>query len=413
MQTTTTETKPTTETPKPKRRRKRSEAKKAVAPAQNETRAKMWEIMKGLDDVFVGRSDSLNVISLALLTRNNFLLVGDPGTAKTALIQAYVAHITGASYFQALCGSFTTLDELVGPPDIKAFQSGAWNRVTTGMLPESDFAFLDEVMKSNDGTINSLLTILNERRFANQDIPLWSVGAATNWPEIVQRTEKVEALYDRFVLRHHVECMKPGDDHTKMLKAGSAVAAYKPVAHIDLDELKQAQAEVDVVAIPDAVYEKLTDVVDRLKKQDVLVSDRRAIKALRIMQASAWLDGRDSVSLADFTTLRYVLWNDKHQIAEVEAVIETLDQAVVQQCTKRIDKVMAAADSLRSINDRHQRLAKTSNVLRDMKLTAKEVKNTVDSIGVTKASREKIAKLMQQLKTKYEQLVAVAAKEVE
>lgn len=62
-------------------------------------------------------------------------------------------------------------------------------------------AFLDEIFKANSAILNSLLTILNERRFDNgksrQVIPLLAVVAASNeLPE----SEELDALYDRLVL---------------------------------------------------------------------------------------------------------------------------------------------------------------------------------------------------------------------
>ena len=70
------------------------------------------------------------------------------------------------------------------------------------MLPEAEIVFLDEIFKSNSAILNSLLTILNERKFANgskvQDVPLLSMFAASNE---VPNDDNLAAIFDRFLLR--------------------------------------------------------------------------------------------------------------------------------------------------------------------------------------------------------------------
>ena len=70
------------------------------------------------------------------------------------------------------------------------------------MLPSAEIVFLDEIFKSNSAILNSLLTIINERKFTNGpqvlDVPLISMFAASNE---VPNDDNLSAMFDRFLLR--------------------------------------------------------------------------------------------------------------------------------------------------------------------------------------------------------------------
>lgn len=376
--------------------------KKKSNGASEETtsfRERFTATVSQLSDSFVAREESISVIALALLTRNNFLLIGDPGTAKTRLVECFFEHVVDASHFSCLCGSFTMLDEIVGPTDIKKFQDGRWGRVTEDMLPEADFAFLDEIMKSNDGTMNMLLRILNEREFGGEKIPLWTVGAATNWPEVDQRSEKVEALYDRFVLRHHVQCCA-GEDHTRMLVASAKLDRYSPAHRFTIDELRAAREEVRSVSISQELHKQVTGVVKRLKEQGTVVSDRRSAKSLDVLRARAWCSGRDAVTLLDFEALRYVFWGSRDEIKVIEAVTDTIDREVVKSAVANIDKVRQQYADL-SRSDRDARVKAAGVLIKNMAETANETKALLKSGTLTEKGAEELRKANGKLKSDY------------
>lgn len=68
-------------------------------------------------------------------------------------------------------------------------------------------AFLNEIFKASSSILNSLLTILNERKFHNgtksEAVPLQAIIAASN--ELPNSQPELSALYDRFLLRRFVD----------------------------------------------------------------------------------------------------------------------------------------------------------------------------------------------------------------
>ena len=154
---------------------------------------------------FPERKDVIDGSLAAVLASEHVLLIGPPGTAKSALVRC-LAQVFGGSYFERLLTKFSTPEELFGPLSLKALEDDRYERLTEGYLPTAGVAFLDEVFKANSAILNALLTLLNEREFDNgagrTHTPLISVVAASNEVPV---DESLHAFYDRFLLRVPVQ----------------------------------------------------------------------------------------------------------------------------------------------------------------------------------------------------------------
>jgi MoxR-like ATPase len=145
---------------------------------------KFKKVEEELNEYFVEREEVVHGLALAILSENNMLLLGPPGVAKSMAVREWRAHIKGANYFEWLLTKFSVPEELFGPLSLKALEEDRYSRITVNKLPEAHFGFLDEIFKCNSGLLNSLLPVLNERKFHNDgisvDIPLLAVIAASN-----------------------------------------------------------------------------------------------------------------------------------------------------------------------------------------------------------------------------------------
>src|SRR5947209_7279898 len=163
--------------------------------------ARLQEAARILESQFLDKQEIIRLLLISAVAGEHMLLIGPPGTAKSALVRT-LSRLIDARYFEYLLTRFTEPNELFGPVDIRAFREGTYTRKTETMLPEAEIVFLDEVFKSNSAILNSLLTILNERKFSNgsrlMKVPLLSMFGASNE---VPNDADLSAIFDRFLVR--------------------------------------------------------------------------------------------------------------------------------------------------------------------------------------------------------------------
>jgi MoxR-like ATPase len=284
-------------------------------------RERLRRVREELAQMFLERSEVIDGALAALLAGQHVLLIGPPGTAKSMLADELCRRLEGASYFQWLLTKFSTPEELFGAVSLRALENDDYRRVTTHKLPEAHIAFLDEVFKANSSILNSVLTLMNERRFHNgrepMDVPLITLfGASNELPE----EDELQALYDRFLLRFVVGYIADEFRFLRMLQARPA--ATRTI--VTLSELRAVQEAVHRVAIPQHIFRSLTDMRRELGRKQIVASDRRYHQAVGLLQAHAFLAGREAVAEDDLFFLENVLWHDPNERHEVRTTIHQL-----------------------------------------------------------------------------------------
>ena len=73
--------------------------------------------LDGLSKQFVARRSLMELVMLGLIAKEHVLLIGPPGTGKSAVVQA-IARTLDASSFEYLIGRFTEPGELFGALDL-------------------------------------------------------------------------------------------------------------------------------------------------------------------------------------------------------------------------------------------------------------------------------------------------------
>jgi MoxR-like ATPase len=282
---------------------------------------------------FVARDEVIDLIALAVIAGEHLFLYGPPGTAKSLLVREFAAAVR-CRYFEYLLTRFSEPNELFGPIDLVRLREGTVATVVTGMLPEAEFAFLDELFNANSAILNNLLTVLNERVYRRgaetHRLPLLSAFAASNH---LPEDDALQALFDRFLLRCKVDPL-PRAQLPALLAAGwvierdgrqVAAATDAPTAD-DLREMGRRARDVDLTA----VLETYADAVTKVRDLGVALSDRRAVKVLKLVAASAAMCGRAAANVSDLWVLRYV-WDRVEQIGPLRALVAGLLEGVAAE----------------------------------------------------------------------------------
>jgi MoxR-like ATPase len=334
-------------------------------------------IRRELDQKFLAKEEIIRLMVIAAIAGEHMVLIGPPGTAKSALIRAF-ARLIDARYFEYLLTRFSEPNELFGPVDIQSFRSGSYRRVTTGMLPEAEIVFLDEAFKANSAILNSLLTLLNERRFNNGaaqvKVPLISLFAASNE---VPSSDNLDAIFDRFLLRVHSDNLDSYHFHELMTKglalerASNKEEAGDVPAPPPLPAMRELPSPLPVavgrasgailsaadlhtcrrtllerVEFPEDFLATYKGLCFQLRGEGISLSDRRVVRLLKLFAASAFLDGRTRAHEGDLFILRHV-WNNLDQREILDDVVEpVIAQYYAEHPDDRPHQVAADIDRL-------------------------------------------------------------------
>lgn len=305
---------------------KKTATKKKITKKQAVT--KINEIINVLNSKFFEMEDEISSLIISFLAKEHVLMVGLPGIAKSDLAKQ-LGEITSGEFFDFQLQPTTTPDEIFGSINHEEYIRGNVERNLNNKLATAEFAHLDEIFKANSATLNSMLQVLNERTYDNNgkiEIPLiTAIGASNEFPY----DDGLSALYDRFLIRHYVAPLKARENRKKMLKG---VGRELQVPKLSLDDLYSIHNMVEKIKVEDNILDIILDIVEKTEDEGLYVSPRRYKRSLKILQAKAFIEGRNEVIREDLIILKDVFWDDVEDKALVTDIVErmSLDKDVLK-----------------------------------------------------------------------------------
>jgi MoxR-like ATPase len=387
---------------------------------------KLQALERELIAYMIERDEVIRASLVALLSRQHLVVLGPPGTGKSALVTSLAERISpqngaGLRNFSYLMTRFTTPEELFGPVSVSGLKHDEYRRITTGKLVEAELVFLDEIFKASSAILNALLKIANERVFHNgaqeMQVPLISLFGASN--EMPQGNE-LEALWDRFLLRFRVGYVTD-TGFARFIRAASsklgAKLGSKQNGHnsngghqqaLLQSELVALQQSAEQVAVPNAVVDLIEQLRRDLAGKGIIVSDRRWGQALGLLQAHALTEGRDAVLEDDLIFLKHVLWQSPEQQAEIGKALARIgnplnskavdyeDQAasVHRECMDAQNAAQSEEQKMQSAIEANTKLKQVGVKLQELRGQAVEQGRSVNRIDKV---IEAVAKMKQEI----------------
>ncbi|UXN06456.1 AAA family ATPase [Bartonella sp. HY761] len=321
----------------------------------------------------IGREQLAELMILGAIAGEHLLVIGPPGTGKSAVVRR-VANCFGGRYFEYLLGRFTEPSELFGPVDLRKLKEGKVETDISGMLPEADIAFLDEVFLGSTAILNTLLGILNERRFRRGHTELICplkicVGASNSLPD----DPALAAFADRFLMHLFVDRIA---DHQLevMLKGGWQAQSQNAAFERAGDLIATLNAQLPNVDMAN-MRPILADAIRKLRHGGINLSDRRIVRCQNLIAAAALLNGRFEASKEDLWPLLYVVPTEAEQKFAQDILRPILGdaanfslhgavEAVAEQPASRVARLAEMADLC--LKAEESDLSAIENILREI-----------------------------------------------
>ncbi|RRD39406.1 AAA family ATPase [Leptotrichia sp. OH3620_COT-345] len=292
-----------------------------------ELKRKIEELLKLLNKGLIGKEKVIKLTLLGVFAKENIILIGPPGTAKSEISRRITKIFSEESYFEYLLTKFTTPEEIFGPLSIKKLQEDIFERNAQGYMPTSKIVFLDEIFKANSSILNTLLAMINEKIFHNggkrQEIPLISVIGASN--ELPFENEELAALYDRFLLRRIVNYVSDDDVEELMdIESGNIlIPEHLKITSQDLDKIEKEYINIKLSENVKKTLIRIRSEYNRIFSENryETISDRKFVKMIKLLKISAYINGRKKVDFSDVMLLTDCLWNNPENYETVTKVV--------------------------------------------------------------------------------------------
>ena len=317
------------------------------------TQEKITKFHNALSASLIERDEEATCVLVALLCKQHCLLVGGPGEAKTLLAHRVADFIRSSETFEAQVNKFTEPDELFGMFSLNKMKEDEYIRLTGGMLPQAEIAYIDEVFNGSSAILNTLLSIMNERRFRNGkrwiDCPLkLMIGTSNKYPN-GDGNKELKAMFDRFLLRRTVKPISRRSNVSRLLW-GDLNLSLPDEHKLSDGELEDAQAAVSAMEWDDDAKQAYEEIIFESRRSGINPSGRRLRQCVTAASAYAYLSNCPEVSQDHLGILADCLWVDpsddqRRELTSVITKIASPSDLVCNSLMLEVDQIVDAIDT--------------------------------------------------------------------
>ena len=217
------------------------------------------------------------------------------------------------------------------------------------------------------------------------------IGASNEVPE----DEGLEAFYDRFIFRHHVQYISQIQNKIKMLvNHVEELAPIEPI--LTLEEIEEAQQKVKMIKPTKKAINALVAIAEEISLDlGLKISDRRLAQCIDVMKANAYLYNRKSISSSDVEPLVYVLYENPKDIDQIKQIIYKHVDQYKQKSQEILLQANTVYNQLMEIKD----TVILANAAIDAKASIEKlIEKTNDYIGKAIKEKENTSHLTKTLK---------------
>jgi MoxR-like ATPase len=255
----------------------------------------MEQVIKQLNEVYLGKEDVVRLCCTALLAEGHILLEDVPGTGKTLLAKTIATSFDGV--FSRIQFTADLLPSDVIGADYFNMQTQTFDHRQGPIF--ANIVLIDEINRAVPRTQSALLEAMEERQVSigGETYPMpkpFFVIATQNPIESAGTFPLPDAQLDRFLISIPVGYPDVAEERELLLQVMRQTRkTIEAVA--TLDELRRTQEEVKQVSIQDDVLDYLLGLVHATREHasvEVGVSPRGAIALMRASQSYAYLNDR-------------------------------------------------------------------------------------------------------------------------
>lgn len=325
---------------------------------------------KEIAESLIGRWTEVRIACAGLLTGSNVSFIGEAGLAKTLVCERMATFVQGKQ-FKILMHKGLEPSHVFGPVSCKKlFDEDEVEHKVDGYLPTAEVAILDEIFNASPAINNSLLTLLNERKFVagKQQIKssLRTVYCASN--RYPGDDDGLAAMWDRFLLRRWVEPIK--DTHQlHQMTWHQETLQYQPTVQVTMEDLDTAQAEVAAIPFSPEAISVFEELLNTCEHEGLHVTNRRRCALPLLCKANAYLNGNDVVTPEDLEILEHAIWEDHEDRAQATRLVAKFTSGPGSHVR---DKLVSARDVYSNADKGEEPL---SSALEKLTYLASEVKD--------------------------------------